>query len=127
MKDSKNFTLACPIPISKYPHVLLAHGGGGKLMHELIETMFVSAFGNTALNARHDAAVLPCDSSHVAFTTDSYTVHPLFFPGGDIGDLAVNGTVNDLAMAGHGRLSQCWIYYRGRLADGDPLAGCSIH
>ena len=100
MKNSKDFNLSCPIPISKYPHVLLAHGGGGKLMHELIETMFISAFGNTALNARHDAAVLSCDSSRVAFTTDSYTVHPLFFPGGDIGDLAVNGTVNDLAMAG---------------------------
>jgi len=69
-------------------------------MHQLIEDMIVPAFGNTTLNNRHDAAVLPGDPSRMAFTTDSYTVHPLFFPGGDIGDLAINGTVNDLAMAG---------------------------
>jgi hydrogenase expression/formation protein HypE len=80
--------------------VLLAHGGGGKLMHQLIESMFVPAFSNPLLDARHDGAVLAVGDSRLAFTTDSYVVRPLFFPGGDIGSLAVNGTVNDLAMCG---------------------------
>jgi hydrogenase expression/formation protein HypE len=96
----KDFTLACPIPIEQYPRVLLAHGGGGKLMHQLIEGMFVKAFGNPALDARHDGAVFHLGGARLAFTTDSYVVRPLFFPGGDIGTLAVNGTVNDLAMCG---------------------------
>lgn len=90
----------CPIPISQYPHVLLAHGGGGRLMHELIERVFGAAFANPILDARHDAAVLRPPAGALAFTTDSYVVRPLFFPGGDIGSLAVHGTVNDLAMAG---------------------------
>jgi hydrogenase expression/formation protein HypE len=96
--DQKGFS--CPIPISRYPHVLLAHGGGGQLMHQLIEKMFMPAFGNPRLDARHDGAVLETRGDRVAFTTDSYVVRPLFFPGGDIGALAVNGTVNDLAMCG---------------------------
>jgi len=91
---------SCPIPIARYPHVLLAHGGGGQLMHQLIEKMFMPAFGNPRLDARHDGAVVEPGSGRVAFTTDSYVVRPLFFPGGDIGALAVNGTVNDLAMCG---------------------------
>ncbi|MCX8091234.1 MAG: hydrogenase expression/formation protein HypE [Verrucomicrobiae bacterium] len=90
----------CPIPISQYPHVLLAHGGGGRLMHDLIERVFGSAFTNPVLDTRHDAAVLDAPPGALAFTTDSYVVRPLFFPGGDIGSLAVHGTVNDLAMAG---------------------------
>ncbi|MBI4396063.1 MAG: hydrogenase expression/formation protein HypE [Elusimicrobia bacterium] len=90
----------CPIPISQYPAVLLAHGGGGKLMHELIDKMFVPAFGSSALQSSRDSAVLDLPGTRLAFTTDSYVVRPLFFPGGDIGDLAVNGTVNDLAMSG---------------------------
>jgi len=96
----KEFSLACPIPIEQYPTVLLAHGGGGKLMHDLIERMFVTSFGNPLLAARHDGAVFNVDAGRLAFTTDSYVVRPLFFPGGDIGSLAVNGTVNDLAMCG---------------------------
>ena len=92
--------LSCPIPIDRYPHVLLAHGGGGRLMHQLIEQMFVSTFGNPLLDVRHDAAVADLGGTRVAMTTDSYVVQPLFFPGGDIGSLSVNGTVNDLAMAG---------------------------
>jgi hydrogenase expression/formation protein HypE len=92
--------LSCPIPISQYPRVLLAHGGGGQLMHQLIEKMFVAAFGNARLEARHDGAVFELGPGPLAFTTDSYVVRPLFFPGGDIGALAVNGTVNDLAMCG---------------------------
>jgi hydrogenase expression/formation protein HypE len=90
----------CPIPIDQYPNVLLAHGGGGKLTHQLIEKMFLPAFGNSLLGARHDGAVFELPSSKLAFTTDSYVIQPLFFPGGDIGSLAVNGTVNDLAMCG---------------------------
>lgn len=100
MKTNENFTLSCPIPIHQYPNVLLAHGGGGKLMHQLIEKMFVSTFSNTTLNVRQDAATITLNCQNLAFTTDSYVVHPLFFPGGDIGSLAVNGTVNDLAMVG---------------------------
>jgi hydrogenase expression/formation protein HypE len=94
------FALACPIPIGEYPSVLLAHGGGGRLTHQLIEKMFIPAFGDPALSQRHDGAVLPSTDARMAFTTDSYVVRPLFFPGGDIGSLAVNGTVNDLAMCG---------------------------
>jgi len=100
MTDTLDFTLACPIPISQYPHVLLAHGGGGKLMHTLIEKMLVPAFSSPLLETRHDSAVLRLGDARLAFTTDSFVVRPLFFPGGDIGALAVNGTVNDLAMAG---------------------------
>ena len=100
MQAVKEFSLTCPIPIEQYPHVLLAHGGGGKLMHQLIERMFVSSFGNPLLEARHDGAVFDVGTARLAFTTDSYVVRPLFFPGGDIGSLAINGTVNDLAMCG---------------------------
>jgi hydrogenase expression/formation protein HypE len=120
MSDQKpiEFSGACPVPISQYPHVLLAHGGGGKLMHQLIGKMFLAAFRNPLLETQHDAAVLeisagggdassPSPSAtrasqppKIAFTTDSYVVQPLFFPGGDIGSMAIHGTVNDLAMAG---------------------------
>jgi len=79
--------------------VLLAHGSGGKLSHDLIEKNFVPVFGNPVLNKLDDSAVFEI-SGQLAFTTDSYTVNPIFFPGGDIGKLAVNGTVNDLAMIG---------------------------
>lgn len=99
-KKIDDFTMACPVPISDYPHVLLAHGGGGKLMHQLIEKMFKAAFNSGELNKGHDSAVMKISQDRIAFTTDSYVVNPLFFPGGDIGKLAVNGTVNDLAMSG---------------------------
>lgn len=91
---------ACPVPINRYPQVLLAHGGGGKLTHELIEQVFVNAFRNDDLAPLHDGAMLHVGGERIAFTTDSYVIHPLFFPGGSIGDLAVCGTVNDLAMCG---------------------------
>ena len=97
---SKAFQLECPIPISDYPAVTLAHGGGGKLMHQLLEKMILPAFRNDLLEKKHDGAVFPVGNKRLAFTTDSYVVRPLFFPGGDIGSLAVNGTVNDLAMCG---------------------------
>jgi hydrogenase expression/formation protein HypE len=100
MTSVKEFALSCPIPIDQYPNVLLAHGGGGRLMHQLIENMFVPSFSNALLDARHDGAVIHLNGTKLAFTTDSYVVRPLFFPGGDIGTLAINGTVNDLAMCG---------------------------
>ena len=98
--ELSEFELTCPLPISDYPAVLMAHGGGGRLTHQLIERMFLPTFKNSLLEARHDGAVLPMQQGRVAFTTDSYVVKPLFFPGGDIGKLAVTGTVNDLAMCG---------------------------
>lgn len=91
---------SCPIPISEYPHVLMAHGGGGRLMKQLIEKMFVAAFQNESLREQHDSSVVDIKGNRLAFTTDSYVIRPLFFPGGDIGSLAVHGTVNDLAMSG---------------------------
>lgn len=96
----QDFQLTCPIPIQQYPSVVMAHGGGGRLMHQLIEKMFVATFGSNNLHARHDSARLELPTARLAFTTDSYVVRPLFFPGGDIGKLAVYGTVNDLAMSG---------------------------
>ncbi len=91
---------ACPIPISDYPAVLLAHGGGGSLSQMLIESMFVAAFSNPALDQLHDGAVVDVNGARLAISTDSFVVSPLFFPGGDIGSLAVHGTINDLAMCG---------------------------
>ncbi|KPL07054.1 hydrogenase expression/formation protein HypE [bacterium SM23_57] len=100
MQSPDDFTPACPLPISDYPIILLAHGGGGRLMHQLIESVFVSSFDNPTLNAKLDSAFLHLSTNKIAFTTDSYVVNPLFFPGCDIGTLAINGTVNDLAMGG---------------------------
>lgn len=100
MNNGEEFSVSCPIPRSDYPQVLLAHGGGGKLMAQLIEKMFVPTFDNPFLSRQHDGAVVELNGVRVAFSTDSYVVDPLFFPGGDIGSLAVNGTANDLAMCG---------------------------
>jgi hydrogenase expression/formation protein HypE len=95
-----DFNVSCPIPLDQYPQVLLAHGGGGKLMQQLLEKMVFSVFKSTEDVPPHDSAVINLPGSKIAFTTDSYVIHPLFFPGGDIGSLAINGTVNDLAMSG---------------------------
>ena len=112
-----SFALQCPIPISEYPTVTLAHGGGGRLTQMLIEKMFVPAFRNETLETLHDGAVLTLNPiaarlqggdtgplqqpvTRLAFSTDSFVISPRFFPGGDIGSLAVHGTVNDLAMCG---------------------------
>jgi hydrogenase expression/formation protein HypE len=92
--------LQCPIPINDYPSVLMAHGGGGRLTQMLIERMFQPTFANPTLEPLHDGAILEVNGSRLAFSTDSFTISPLFFPGGDIGSLAVHGTVNDLAMCG---------------------------
>jgi hydrogenase expression/formation protein HypE len=91
--------LTCPIPLDRYPYVLLAHGGGGRLMQQLLNQIFLPTFGSLPENS-HDAQVFAVTAGQWAFTTDSYVINPLFFPGGDIGSLAVHGTVNDLAMAG---------------------------
>jgi hydrogenase expression/formation protein HypE len=80
--------------------ILLAHGNGGSLMHELIVDLFCRYFGNHILNEQSDAAILPSQHKNLAFTTDSYVIDPIFFPGGDIGKLAVCGTVNDLTVSG---------------------------
>lgn len=92
--------LTCPLPIDVTATVQMAHGGGGRASHRLIEEVFMPAFDHPALAARHDSAVIEVGGVRMAFTTDTYVVNPLFFPGGDIGKLAVYGTVNDLAMAG---------------------------
>jgi hydrogenase expression/formation protein HypE len=100
MADAKTFNLNCPVPRVADDRIVLAHGGGGRLTHQLIEKIFIPAFGNPMLEQRHDGAVIPVNGSRLAFTTDSFVVRPLIFPGGNIGDLAINGTVNDLAMCG---------------------------
>lgn len=97
---NETFNLNCPVPITDYDKVLLAHGGGGTLSHQLIQKMFFSQFDNALLNQEHDGAIFEIDGTRFAFSTDSYVVQPIFFPGGNIGELAVNGTVNDLAMCG---------------------------
>ncbi|MBN2491826.1 MAG: hydrogenase expression/formation protein HypE [Planctomycetes bacterium] len=91
---------SCPLPLRVHETIQMAHGGGGRLMRDLIETVFKRAFMNPALARSHDSAVLAAPAGRLAFTTDSYVVSPLVFPGGDIGKLAVCGTLNDLAMAG---------------------------
>lgn len=100
MADVKTFNLSCPVPRVADDRIVLAHGGGGRLTHQLIEKIFMPAFANDALEQRHDGAVVSVSGARLAFTTDSFVVRPLIFPGGNIGDLAVNGTVNDLAMCG---------------------------
>ncbi len=90
----------CPLPLRDYPDIVLGHGGGGQLSAELVEHLFVPAFGNPALSELGDAAVVDMPAGRLVLTTDSFVVRPLFFPGGDIGSLAVHGTVNDLAMRG---------------------------
>jgi len=99
-QSGSDFTLHCPMPLGDHATVQLAHGGGGRLMRGLIEGMFLPAFAAEDVPLPHDSAVVELDGGRLAFTTDSFVVSPLFFPGGDIGKLAVYGTVNDLAMAG---------------------------
>ncbi|HEX4454916.1 MAG TPA: hydrogenase expression/formation protein HypE [Kofleriaceae bacterium] len=91
---------SCPIPIDQTDRILLGHGAGGKLTAQLIEQLIVPAFANPMLSRLDDQAIVPVGAEQLAFTTDSYVVSPIFFPGGDIGELAVNGTINDLAVGG---------------------------
>ncbi len=91
---------SCPLPLKDYPTIVMGHGGGGKLGNELVEHLFLPAFRNPELENLGDAAVFELESGRLAMSTDSFVVQPLFFPGGSIGALAVNGTVNDLAVSG---------------------------
>lgn len=102
MSDGTKFAagVTCPVPINARESVLLGHGSGGKLSSELLRTIFLPAFQNPVLERLDDQAIVQVNGCRLAFTTDSFVVKPLFFPGGDIGTLAVNGTVNDLAMGG---------------------------
>jgi hydrogenase expression/formation protein HypE len=126
----RDFNLSCPLPLDLHSTVQLAHGGGGRLMRGLIEGMFLPAFGGqgdtpspgVGMSGRacppHDSAVVEANGVRLAFTTDTFVVSPLFFPGGDIGKLAVFGTVNDLAMAGAKPL---WLSAAFLLEEGFPL------
>ncbi len=98
--DSPLEGLTCPVSLPAQGMVLLGHGSGGRLSAELLQRVFLPAFQNQVLNSLNDQAFVQVDSARLAFTTDSFVVNPLFFPGGDIGSLAVNGTINDLAMGG---------------------------
>ena len=105
MADPPDFEgWSCPLPLRNYDRIVIGHGGGGKLSAELIEHLFVPAFHPDGPVELLDAAVVDLaavnGAGRLAFSTDSYVVNPLFFPGGNIGDLAVNGTVNDVAMSG---------------------------
>ncbi len=113
-----DFHLECPLLLPAET-VQMAHGGGGRVMRQLIESLLVPAFANQALDARHDAALLDLDGVRLAFTTDTFVVTPRTFPGGDIGELAVYGTVNDLACGGaQPRFLSCALL----LEEGLPLA-----
>jgi hydrogenase expression/formation protein HypE len=109
--------LSCPLPGTPQ-EVLLAHGGGGRLMHQLLEQIILPAFDSEPLRARHDGAVIELGGAKLAFATDGYVVSPLFFPGGDIGELAIYGTVNDLAMCG---ARPRWLSAAFVLEEGLPL------
>ena len=101
MADATTFdSLACPAPLGGSDQVLMGHGSGGRMTADLVRRLFVPAFSNDILSALEDQATLPLPGCRLAFTTDSFVVRPLFFPGGDIGKLAVHGTVNDLAVGG---------------------------
>ena len=90
----------CPVPLRDYPNIVMGHGGGGKLSADLVEHLFQPLFANDALDVLNDQAVLNVNGGRLAISTDTFTISPLFFPGGDIGSLAVHGTVNDVAMSG---------------------------
>jgi hydrogenase expression/formation protein HypE len=109
----------CPVPLRDSPTIVMGHGGGGAMSAELIEHLFLPAFGAAADAALGDSAVVSVGRNRLAFSTDSYVVKPLFFPGGSIGDLAVNGTVNDLAMSGARPLVLSTAFI---LEEGTPLA-----
>jgi hydrogenase expression/formation protein HypE len=111
---------SCPVPLMHRTEITVGHGGGGRLTQELIDRVFRPAFANPALEAQHDGAQLSLPGGgRLAFTTDAHVVSPLFFPGGDIGCLAINGTVNDLAMCGARPL---WLSAGFILEEGLPIA-----
>jgi hydrogenase expression/formation protein HypE len=116
----------CPVPLRDHPQIVMGHGGGGKLSAELVEHLFLPAFGEAATGDMGDSAVLGVGNERLAFSTDSYVVRPLFFPGGNIGDLAINGTVNDLAMRG-ARPLFLWLYLRRRHGPRQTGGYCQGH
>jgi hydrogenase expression/formation protein HypE len=100
-QPSANFNgWSCPLALRDYPNIIMGHGGGGKLSAELVQHLFLPAFNNQPLGQLADSAIVTMSGARLAFSTDSFVVQPLFFPGGNIGSLAINGTVNDLAMSG---------------------------
>ncbi len=119
MTDPNPFEPACPLPIARRERVLLAHGGGGQLMNDLIKDLFLEHFGPSGPPEGHDGAILELPEGRLALTTDSYVVQPIVFPGGDIGAMAVHGTVNDLAMCGARPL---WLTAGFILEEGFPIA-----
>lgn len=100
MSDATIDGWVCPMPLRDQPNIVMGHGGGGKLSAELIEHLFLPAFSNEHLDGLGDAAVMNLPAGRIAMSTDSFVVRPRIFPGGNIGELAINGTVNDVAMAG---------------------------
>lgn len=96
----QSFAISCPVPLTQHKNIVMGHGSGGRLTAQLVRDLFLPAFDNPLLRQLDDQAVVGIGGQRVAFTTDSFVVTPLFFPGGNIGELAVNGTVNDLAMSG---------------------------
>jgi hydrogenase expression/formation protein HypE len=109
----------CPLPLRDHREITMAHGSGGKLTRELIETLILPAFRNPLLEPLHDGAVFDIGGVRLAFSTDSHVIHPIFFPGGDIGSLAVHGTVNDLAMCG---AEPCYLSVGFIIEEGLPMA-----
>jgi hydrogenase expression/formation protein HypE len=109
----------CPVPLRDTPNVVMGHGGGGAMSGELVQHLFLPAYGTASLDGMADSAVVPIAGGRIAFSTDSFVVKPMFFPGGSIGELAVNGTVNDLAMSGATPLYLSTAFI---LQEGTPLA-----
>ena len=109
----------CPVPITETPRILMGHGSGGRLTAKLVEETILPALRNPLLDPLDDAAIVAPGAGRIAFTTDSYVVTPIFFPGGDIGELAVNGTVNDLAVSGARPVALSLAFI---LEEGFPLA-----
>ena len=99
MAKKINFNYSCPMPDFDFDTITLGHGSGGLLTNRLLEGVVFKLFSNKYLEQQHDGAVFQVDGK-VAYSTDSFVVSPIFFPGGNIGDLAINGTMNDLAMCG---------------------------
>ena len=123
-----DFTLSCPLPVTDRKTVVMGHGSGGRLTAQLIRELFLPAFDNEYLRRLDDQAVFDVGGARIAFTTDSFVVTPLFFPGGDIGKLAVHGTVNDLAMSGaRAAVAFLGVHHGGRAAAGRAGARDAVH
>jgi hydrogenase expression/formation protein HypE len=118
-QESADITaFSCPVPLPVGERILLGHGSGGKLSAELLKDIFLPALGNPVLNRLGDQAIVSLDAARLAMTTDSFVVKPLFFRGGDIGSLAIHGTINDLAMGGAEPL---WLSAAFILEEGLPI------